>query len=385
MTVVLGLATVSLGIWLLLLFGRGGFWREAPHPAPVSPGLEHWPRVSIVIPARNEAKVVDQALASLLAQDYPGAYSIILVDDASSDGTAEAAAKAALDAGSEERLNVVSGEALPQGWTGKLWAASQGIADAARRFPESEYILLTDADIAHAPDNLRQLVERAETGACDLVSLMVEMPHESFAEKAFLPAFVFFFAMLYPFSWVRDRKRSTAAAAGGVMLVRAKALQAIGGIAAIRDALIDDCALGKALKKNGPIWLGLAPEATRSLRRYPWMGEIWAMIVRSAYTELRHSPIRLLAAIIGMGLTFLAPPLVIFAGGATSLLGLLASGLMVFAYLPTLRRCRLSYFWALALPLVALFYLLATVESARRYHAGQGGQWKGRTTLKGTA
>jgi hypothetical protein len=184
---------------------------------------------------------------------------------------------------------------------------------------------------------------------------------------------------------VRNHERRTAAAAGGVMLVRAKALQAIGGIAAIRDALIDDCALGKALKKNGSIWLGLAPQATRSLRRYPRIGEIWAMIARSAYTELRHSPIRLLAAAVGMGLTFLAPPLFIFVGGVTSLLGFLASGLMVIAYIPTLRRCRLSYLWALALPLIALFYLLATLESARRYYAGQGGQWKGRTTLKGTA
>jgi hopene-associated glycosyltransferase HpnB len=295
------------------------------------------------------------------------------------------AAKAARDAGSEERLRVVSGEPPPHGWTGKLWAVSQGIADAARQFHGSEYFLLTDADIAHAPDNLRRLVERAQASTCDLVSLMVEMPHESFAERAFLPAFVFFFAMLFPFAWVRDRKRHTAAAAGGVMLVRVKALEAIGGIAAIRDALIDDCALGKALKKNGPIWLGLAPQATRSLRRYPRMGEIWAMIVRSAYTELRHSPIRLLATVVGMGLTFLVPPLLIFAGGIASLLGLLASALMVFAYVPTLRRCRLSYFWAPALPLIALFYLIATLESARRYHAGQGGQWKGRTTLKGTA
>ena len=385
MSTTLFVAAISLGIWLILLFSRGGFWRERPQPPSAAPLPATWPGVSIVIPARNEAVGVGQALASLFAQDYPGDYAIVLVDDASDDGTADIARAAARAAGARARLTVLSGAPLAEGWTGKLWAVSQGIAEATRQTQDSTYLLLTDADIAHAPDTLRTLVQRAEAEGRDLVSLMVEMPHESFAEKAFLPAFVFFFAMLYPFAWVRNRKRRTAAAAGGVMLVRTSALAAIGGIGAIRDALIDDCSLAKALKRNGPIWLGLAPAATRSLRPYPRMGEIWAMIVRSAYTELRHSPIRLLATVLGMALTFLAPPLLVLAGGTAGGLGLLAWALMTVAYLPTLRRCRLSALWAPALPLVALFYLLATVESARRYHAGQGGQWKGRTTLRGAA
>src|SRR6516164_8357529 len=322
--------------------------------------LPAWPRVAAVVPARNEADCVGDSIGSLLAQDYRGAWRLILVDDDSSDGTAEMARRLAK---ADERLCVVRSRGLPAGWTGKLWAAKQGI-DAAMALPQPpDYLLLTDADIVHAPDSVSRLVAHAEGRRLVLTSLMVKLNCESFAERAAIPAFIFFFQMLYPFACV-NRPQSAVAAAGGIDDVRA--------------ALIDDCALAKALKAHGPIWLGLT-ERVRSVRRYPALADIRRMVARSAYAQLRYSPLLLLATMAGMALTYLVPPLVaMFGSGAARWIGVGAWALMFVAFQPTLRFYRLSPLWGLALPVIALQYMLFTLDSAHQYVRGQGGSWKGR-------
>jgi hopene-associated glycosyltransferase HpnB len=370
------IALIALAAWAYLLAARGGFWlarerddRDAPaHPAA-------WPAVVAVIPARDEAATIGATVRSLLAQDYPG-LAIILVDDGSRDGTAAAASAAAAAAGARERLTVIEGAPLPAGWTGKGWAQKQGIAAAGERAPR--YLLLTDADIVYGPGALARLVARAEAGGCVLASLMVRLNCESLAERAFIPAFVFFFQMLYPFAWVARAERTTAAAAGGVMLVRADALARAGGIDAIRDALIDDCALARRLKAQGPIWLGLT-DAVRSIRAYDGVGPIRRMVARSAYAQLGYSPLNLLGTTLGMALTFLAAPLLaILAHGPPQWTGLVAWLLMAVAFQPTLRLYRLNPLWGPALPAIALAYAVWTIDSALQYARGRGGQWKGR-------
>jgi len=369
------LAGISLGIWTYLLLLRGDFWRETVQPRAPEP--EHWPRIVAVVPARNEAEHIGEAVGSLLGQDYPGEFSVILVDDQSSDGTAEVARAAALDADAGNRLTVLRAGDLPQGWTGKLWALSEGIAEAERRDLPPALILLTDADILHHRSNLRELAARIATGL-DLASLMVRLRMESIAERFLVPAFVFFFEMLYPFAHIRDPRNRTAGAAGGCVLVRREALRRIGGIGAIRGEIIDDCALARAVKRGGPIWLGLSTE-TRSLRAYPALDDIWRMVARTAYAQLRYSPLLLVATVLGMTLAFLAPVAVAFSGNAAAWLGLSAWSLMALAYLPTLRLYEQSPAWAPLLPLIALVYIAATVDSARRHWLGRGGEWKGRT------
>ena len=282
------IAAASFGIWLYLLFGRGGFWRE--RVLPPAPPPARWPGIAAVVPARNEAELVGAALRSLLGQDYPGELSVVLVDDHSDDGTPELARAAAEAAGASERLHIVHARGLPPGWTGKVWALAEGLAEIERRAVKPELILLTDADIVHHATNLRELAARIEAGV-DLASLMVRLRAESLAERFMIPAFVFFFEMLYPFSWVRDPAKRTAGAAGGCVLVRREALRRIGGLEAIRGEIIDDCALARAAKKGGPIWLGLSGK-TRSLRRYPALGDIWRMVARTAYAQLGYSPVR---------------------------------------------------------------------------------------------
>jgi hopene-associated glycosyltransferase HpnB len=367
------IGALVLVAWLVLVLARGGFWREAPRPpAPALAGRR--PGVIAVVPARNEAPVVRRALRSLLHQRYDGPFAIILVDDGSTDGTAEAARAA----GSAARVTVVAASPTPSGWTGKVWAMAEGLAEAERRAPEAAYVLLTDADIEHGAGALDDLVRRAETGGYDLVSFMVRLRALTPAERILAPAYVFFFQMLYPFAWVRDRARATAAAAGGCMLVRRSALAGIGGIEAIKGALIDDCALARALKRNGPIWLGLG-ETSASLRGYPRMRDVWRLIARSAYAQVRFDPLLLAATVAGMALVYLAPPVLALLGhGTARILGLAAWALMAGAYGPTLRRFRLSVLWAPALPLVALVYLGATLDSARLHALGRGGSWKGR-------
>jgi hopene-associated glycosyltransferase HpnB len=328
-----------------------------------------------VVPARNEAEHIAASAGSLLGQDYRGPWAVVLVDDDSEDGTAEAARQAAKG---DARLHVVTGLGLPAGWTGKLWALKQGI-DAAMALPQPpDYLLLTDADIVHADDSVSRLVARAEEKRLVLTSLMVKLRCESFAERANIPAFIFFFQMLYPFACVNRPASGVAAAAGGCMLVRADVLRDAGGIDVIRGALIDDCALAEVLKARGPIWLGLT-ERVHSIRPYPALADIRRMVVRSAYAQLRYSPLLLVATLAGMVLTYVVPPFVaIFGSGAARIIGIITWLLMAVSLQPTLRFYRLSPLWGIALPAIALQYMLFTLDSAYQYVRGRGGSWKGR-------
>jgi hopene-associated glycosyltransferase HpnB len=369
---------VSVAAWLYLLAARGGFWlmRDA-RPQGVLPAAA--PSVVAVAPARNEAETVSRAVASLAAQRYPGAFHIVLVDDASTDGTAEAARAAA----SPSILTVISGRPLPPGWSGKLWAVDQGVREAARFSPD--YLLLTDADIEHPPGNLAALVARAESGPLELVSYMATLGCRRFAERALVPAFVFFFFMLYPPAWVADPRRATAGAAGGCMLVKRAALERIGGLVAIRGELIDDCALARAMKAGGGrVWLGLSA-ATHSLRGYAGFAEIGGMISRTAFTQLHYRAALLAGTAAGLAIAYLLPPALALAGpgGVARWLGAAAWAMMSAAWFPALRFYRRSPLWAPFLPLVAAFYLGATFHSAVSYWRGRGGMWKGRPQALG--
>ncbi len=379
MTASLVVGAVTLTIWTYLIAARGHFWRARPRDEQdEAPSPPSWPAVTAVVPARDEADVIAESLGSLLRQDYPGAFTVILVDDQSRDGTAEIAARTATSAGLDRRLTILPGQPLPSGWTGKLWAVRQGIARADSAPEPAPFVLLTDADIAYAPDALRRLVARAVARRLVLTSLMVELRCESLAERSLVPAFVYFFQMLYPFPWVNQPDRATAAAAGGCMLVDRHALAAAGGVDAIRGALIDDCALGKQLKGIGPIWLGLT-QRVHSLRPYPAFADVRRMVARSAYHQLRYSPLLLAGTILGLGITFLAPPLVaLLAAGAGRWLGLAAWVLMAISFQPTLRLYRAAPLWGAALPLIAAFYLAFTLDSAYQHRRGKGGLWKGR-------
>ena len=240
------------------------------------------------------------SVGSLLRQDYPGRFSVVVVDDQSTDGTAAAALAAASEAQAADRLQIVAGTGPPPGWTGKLSAMRQGLAEVEAGATKPEFVLFTDADIAYAPHVLTRLVAIARGNESVLTSLMVKLRCESAAERWLAPAFVFFFQMLYPFAWVNDPRRATAAAAGGCMLVRRECFTTAGGLEAVRGALIDDCALGALMKGQGPIWLGLT-EDVHSLRAYPTFADFGRMVARSAFAELRYSPLRLVGAIGGHG------------------------------------------------------------------------------------
>ncbi len=376
MTPALGVAALSFAVWLYLLLGRGFFWR--PYEGVAVPLPERWPSVVAIVPARNEAVVVGEAVASLLAQRYDGDFRIVLVDDHSTDGTAETARAAAAGRGGEGRLALEPAPPLPTGWTGKLWALNTG-AEAVERCGDSpDFYLFTDADIVHSPANLAGLVARAEAERRDLVSEMVLLRCRSPAERFLIPAFVFFFAMLYPFGWSNDPRRGTAAAAGGCVLLRRSAYRRIGGLAAIRGALIDDCALAKAVKSSGgATWLGLTREA-RSVRPYPAIADVWRMVARTAYAQLGYSPLLLAGTVLGLAVTYLAPVALVFAGGAAAWLATAAWAAMTLAYLPMVRFYGLPPLYAPLLPAAASVYLAATVDSARRYWRGAGGEWKGR-------
>ena len=372
------IASIVLAIWLYLIAARGGFWRLAERDdAPVSPPGA-WPAVTTVIPARDEAECVGQTVTSLLRQNYPGALTVIVVDDQSRDGTADVARGAATLIGAGERLTVLPGRPLPAGWTGKLWAQQQGVEFAVTVAAPPAYLLLTDADIVYAEDAVTNLVARAEVGGLVLTSLMAKLRCKSFAERMFVPAFIFFFQMLYPFAWANNPRRSTAAAAGGCMLVRRDALQQAGGLAAIRDALIDDCALAKLLKRHGPISIALT-DRVHSIRAYPAIADIRRMVSRSAYAQLNYSPLLLAGTVVGLALTYLAPvALALFAGGVPQFIGLFTWLLMAFAFRRTLRFYGLSILWAPLLPAIAAMYMAFTVDSAYQHARGRGGMWKGR-------
>jgi hopene-associated glycosyltransferase HpnB len=337
-----------------------------------------WPRVVAVVPARDEAEIIGESIASLLQQDYRGDFAVIVVDDHSSDGTAAVAGRAAIAAGASGRVTVLSAPPLPRGWTGKLWAQHHAI-NHTQTLPEPpDYLLLTDADIRHADDTLTELVLRAVHDRTVLTSLMASLHCENLAERAMIPAFIFFFQMLYPFAWVNRANRPTAAAAGGCMLVHRQSLQAAGGIEAIRGELIDDCALARLLKSQGPIWLGLT-RRVRSVRAYATVGEIRDMIVRSAYAQLRFSPWWLAFTTAAMLVVYVAPPLMtLFASGMPRFLGMLAWVFMTLALQPTLRFYGVSPLWGVALPAIAASYLVFTLESAYWHMRGRGGEWKGR-------
>lgn len=388
----IALAAISSASWLYLLAFRGRFWLCDQRLSPaLDKTLDPWPSIWAIVPARNEASVLPQSLRSLLSQTYPGRFQVMLVDDQSTDGTADVARQTAQVCSAEDALQIITTEPLPTGWSGKLWAVHQGIAQVmqAQHEPLPDYFLLTDADIDHGADNLKQLVLKAEQDRLDLVSLMVLLRCESLWEKLLIPAFVFFFQKLYPFPWVNQPQNAMAAAAGGCILVRRDVLLAVGGIEVIRKALIDDCALGAAIKHHrnpqgntGRIWLGLTTTTT-SLRPYPSLQTIWEMVARTAFTQLSYSVGLLLLSLLGMTLLYAFPPVGLAWGWATgtsaiALFAGLAWGLMTLAYWPTIRLYGLSPLWALTLPLVGLLYTLMTVDSAVRHFQGRGGAWKGR-------
>jgi hopene-associated glycosyltransferase HpnB len=372
-------SAAALAAWIYLVFARGGFWLCRERDVGKAPLPAILPPVAIVVPARNEADCVAESVSSLLRQDYPAA-ALVLVDDHSDDGTGEGARQAAAKQRTD-RLTIVNAEPLPQGWTGKLWAVKQGIA-AAEKKHAPKYLLLTDADIVHAPDTLSWLVAHAEMHNLVLASLTARWRCENLAERVHIPAFIFFFEMLYPFAWVNRPDHRTAGAAGGCMLLRADALRAAGGIDIIRDALIDDCALAAELKKQGPIWLGLT-NRVRSIRPYPDWGSIRRMVARSAYAQLGYSPLVLTGCIAGMALTYLVPPVTaLFASGWAQLFGALAWALMAMSFQPVLRFYRLSPLWGVALPAISFLFMLYTLDSAYQYAAGKGGSWKGRVQAR---
>lgn len=378
------IVALSLVVWLGLLVAHGRFWRADQRlPAGTPASKAPLPTVVAVVPARDEAEVIALSVGSLLRQDYAGPFHVVVVDDHSSDGTAEVTLRTAAAIGAADRLTVIAAAPLPDGWAGKMWAVSQGIAKAADLYPEADYLLLTDADIEHGRDGLARLVTKAEADELDLASLMVLLNCRSLAEQLLVPAFVFFFQKLYPFPRVNDSRSAVAGAAGGCMLVRRTALEAAGGIAAIRNAIIDDCALARLLKARGRIWLGLT-QTTRSIRPYPAFGDFWNMVARTAYTQLRYSPLLLLGTVLGMVLLYLVPPAAFFGGAisgdrAVSAIGGIAWLAMCVAYWPTVKLYGQPRQRTLSLPLAGALYTLMTIASAWRHWRGRGAGWKGRT------
>lgn len=371
-----------MAAWLYLLLGRGGFWQMRERDtAKVPPAPSRWPSVAVVVPARNEADTIRSSVDSLLSQEYPGRFRVIVVDDQSEDATGELARGLG-----SERLTVLTGSPRPTGWAGKLWAMEQGVRQAlAGTDGAPEFFWFTDADIAHRSDTLASLVARAEGDQSRvLVSLMARLSCRTPAERFLIPAFVFFFAMLYPFGAVNDPRRRTAAAAGGCMLVRAEALRRAGGLESIRGALIDDCALARRLKPQGAIWLGLT-DRSASLRPYRRISDVGRMVARSAYCQLRYSPLLLALALAGLATIFIAPPVIVFAARGPALLaGLAAWAAMAGAFQPILRFYRRTPAWGLALPAIAASYAVFTMDSALRHWRGQGGMWKGRASATET-
>jgi hopene-associated glycosyltransferase HpnB len=383
----IGLTLAAVIAWILLLGWRGGFWRADQRLPPATRPRTWWPAVTAIIPARDEAETIERAVASLVAQDYPGELRVIVVDDASQDGTAERA-RAAVPGPrpsavpSAVPVAIMESKPLPPGWVGKIWAVAQGIDRAEATSPRPAYFLLADADVEHAPDNVRRLVDKAEREGRDLVSLMVMLHTGSFWERLLVPSFVFFFQKLYPFSWVNQPLRSEAAAAGGCMLVRRQTLDRVGGIAAVRDELIDDCALAARIKSQGSIWLGLSDD-TRSLRVYHTLGGLWPMVTRTAFTQLEKSVPGLIATVLAMIFVYLVPPLGV--GYGVLALQPVAAGagaagwaMMIIAIRPTLSLYRLPWWWGVLLPFSALLFTLMTIDSARLHWQGRGGTWKGR-------
>ena len=378
------LSIIPLLIWVVLTFFRGGFWQLTAFDDDVLPHkeLNTAPRVVAIVPARNEAQTIARTVQSLAAQSYAGELRIYVVDDHSEDGTAHAVRMASGSIPAERRVTILQADSLPAGWTGKIWALQQGVAKADTVVPD--YYWFTDADIVHAPDTLQRLVSRAEAEQRDLVSLMVLLHAKSVVERLLIPAFLYFFLKLYVPRWIADPKSRTAAAAGGCVLSRETALHRMGGFAAIRAEVIDDCALAREVKRSGGnIWMGLTRKSV-SLRAYTTFGEIRDMIARTAFTQLGYSPWLLLGTLLGMLLTYIVPvALALRSGPPVWQIALGAWVLMTLTYLPTVRFYRLSPLWATFLPIAAAFYSYATCVSVVRYWLGRGGQWKGRSQAPG--
>ncbi|SBW23115.1 hopene-associated glycosyltransferase HpnB [Candidatus Protofrankia californiensis] len=398
-------AVLSMLVWLVLAGGHGMFWRTDTrldtHDSGATGAAEQpggWPAITMIVPARDEAEMLPKTLPTLLGQDYPGQLRVVLVDDSSDDGTGDVARAigraTGTGTGTGNTLTVVAGQARPAGWAGKVWAMEQGVRAAP---PDAEWLLFTDADIAHGPHAVTRLVSHATRRGLDLTSLMAVLRTSNRWERLVIPAFVYFFAQLYPFRRANRPTARTSAAAGGCVLLRRAALERAGGIAAIRGAVIDDCSLARAVKRSGGrIWLGLAdhgPGGVRSVRPYPGLADLWKMISRSAYTQLRHSPVLLAGTVAGLALTYLLPPLAAVvwlaglvtgagAGGTATVIagvaGLGAWAIMTATYVPMLRYYRQPVWTAVALPAVAFLYLLMTVDSAVAHWRGRGAAWKGR-------
>jgi len=370
------IATIPLAVWVYLFFLRGSFWQlQEDKTEPES--LDRWSRVVAIVPARNEADTIARCVASLAKQDYPGEFRFSVEDDHSDDRTGMLALQAWSESGASRRISVHLASELPPGWTGKLWAMNEGVQEAANHSPE--FFWFTDADIEHAPDTLRRLVFRAERDSLDLASLMVLLQAKTFPERLLIPPFLYFFLMLYPPRWIADPKARTAGAAGGCILLRRSALERIGGLAAIRGEVIDDCALARAVKRSGgKIWMGLT-RASVSLRSYGSFSEIRDLIARTAFTQLRYSFFLLLATLIALFVTYILPLISFFQGEDPAwFLAATAICLMAVSFGVTVRFYNLRFFWALTLPVAATFYAYATCVSALRYGLGRGGQWKGR-------
>jgi hopene-associated glycosyltransferase HpnB len=350
--------------WIYLFFAHGLFWRSRPQLAAAAP--DEFPDIDIIVPARNEAETIQAVVASLLAQQYAGKFNVILVDDNSEDATAALA-------GSAAGLRVMRLDSKPPGWSGKLWALREGIATT-----HAPIVLLTDADILHQPTHLASLVAKLLASRLDMVSEMVRLNCASLAERMLVPAFVYFFQMLYPFARVNDPRSRVAAAAGGTVLIRRDVLERIGGIESIKTALIDDVALAKAVKQGGGIFLGHS-QLAESIRRYPKFQDLWQMIARTAFTQLRHSATLLFLTVAALTVIWLVPPWqALFANGWRAYCGMAACLLAALSYLPTLMRYRRNPLWALSLPLIALFYMAATIGSALNFWRGRGANWKNR-------
>jgi hopene-associated glycosyltransferase HpnB len=371
------LAAIPFAIWFYLLLARGSFWKVQEDDT-VPNQLENWPPVIAIVPARNESETIARVVSALIKQDYPGEFSIIIVNDHSEDATSALALQAAEESGATNRVLIHAAAPLPPGWTGKLWALNEGVSLAAKKTPA--FYWFTDADIVHAPDTLRRIVFRAERDSLDLTSLMVLLQAKTLPERFLIPPFLYFFLMLYPPRWTADPKSRTAGAAGGCILLRRAALDRIGGLAAIRNQVIDDCALARAVKKSsGKIWMGLT-RASVSLREYRTFAEIRDMIARTAFAQLRHSLILLVATLAGLFATFwLAWILFLTENDPAWIMASTAISIMTTTFLLTVSFYGLSPLWSFTLPLAAAFYAYATCLSAARHYLGRGAQWKGRS------
>jgi hopene-associated glycosyltransferase HpnB len=371
------LAAIPFVIWFYLLLARGSFWKVQEDDT-VPNQLENWPRVVAIVPARNESETIARVVSALAKQDYPAEFSIIIVDDHSEDATAALALQAAEESNATNRVLVHAAAPLPPGWTGKLWALNEGVSLGAEKAPA--FYWFTDADVVHAPDTLHRLVFRAERDSLDLTSLMVLLQAKTFPERFLIPPFLYFFLMLYPPRWIADPKARTAGAAGGCILLRRTALERIGGLAAIRNEVIDDCALARAVKKSsGKIWMGLT-RASVSLREYRTLAEIRDTIARTAFAQLRHSLILLVLTLAGLFATFWLAWILFLTGNDPAwIMASTAISIMTTTFLLTVSFYGLSPLWSFTLPLAAAFYAYATCLSAARHYLGRGAQWKGRS------